>query len=148
MGITVDPVKMNAMVIQVIFAACFALALGAIPPVRQTCTWGGHTFQPGETYSPDPCTNCTCEGHGRPMCAMMACMMPACVDAVHDPTMCCPVCPNGENCRGPNGEVIPAGKDVNVGHGVTCRCADSNHGFMASGSDAMCTLPGPVPGRK
>ncbi|XP_076464742.1 von Willebrand factor C domain-containing protein 2-like [Babylonia areolata] len=100
------------------------------------CTWQGKHYPEGHSFSPDPCTSCQCSG-GQAMCAVMDCMMPACVDMVHSPDQCCPTCPNGPNCRAPDGTIIPAGQEVKIDSSTTCRCEQSH--FMMN-SDAVCMV--------
>ncbi|PVD39502.1 hypothetical protein C0Q70_02136 [Pomacea canaliculata] len=100
------------------------------------CTWNGHTFSEGEQYKPDPCTFCFCRD-GRAACAVADCMMPSCVDPVRQPDKCCPVCPNGQNCRAFDGSIIPAGKQVKINDGTTCVCPTGGLIYL-SGLMAEC----------
>ena len=70
-------------------ATCFATS--PLP----VCVRDGKTYQVGESFQPTPCEHCFCSPDGRDVCAVADCFFTPCVDAVHDPTKCCPQCPNG-----------------------------------------------------
>ncbi|KAK7471528.1 hypothetical protein BaRGS_00035808 [Batillaria attramentaria] len=110
-------------------------AIITTPALAAGCEWQGKWYAEGQQFNPDPCTFCNCQ-NGRAMCAVADCMMPACVDSKRDPTQCCPVCPNGNNCRAPDGTIIPAGQEVQLDAHTTCRC--SSQPFLFTG-DAVCT---------
>ncbi|XP_076454518.1 von Willebrand factor C domain-containing protein 2-like [Babylonia areolata] len=100
------------------------------------CMYQGKWYPEGE-FKPDPCSPCHCF-EGRAVCAIVDCFFPApCVDAVRDPDQCCPVCPNGPNCRAPDGQVITAGQHVQINEDTTCSCPQ-NHGGFGSFNAALC----------
>ncbi|XP_033760955.1 von Willebrand factor C domain-containing protein 2-like [Pecten maximus] len=108
------------------------------------CTHQGKQYPDGP-FKPSACEHCQCDAaSGRVSCAIADCFFSPCVDAIHKPDVCCPVCPNGPNCYVGNIK-IPAGKDYNDGHQV-CRCPDGFH-FGSSGQQAICrvNLPTTVP---
>ena len=80
-----------------LFVSCIGVALSTtLIPVTapSTCMYNGKTYNEG-SFRPSPCEYCQCHG-GRAMCAIADCAPPACVDSVHHPDECCPVCPNGK----------------------------------------------------
>jgi hypothetical protein len=61
------------------------------------CTADDGTFYAnGESWNPDDCTFCACEG-GDIMCAVVDCAMPDCDNPVFIEGECCPICP--EDCE-------------------------------------------------
>ncbi|KAL8597423.1 hypothetical protein ACOMHN_050921 [Nucella lapillus] len=116
-----------------------AVSLRATPPSQ--CTWNGHVIPEGHRFEPDPCTSCQCQ-HGLTTCMQSACALPDCVDFVRDPNQCCPVCPNGGNCRAPDGTIVPEGQEVTISTSQACRC---RHTGLFGGREAVCDLVGPLP---
>lgn len=84
----------------IILAFCFVIcpllnALSTPLTPVMGCMKDGKFYHEGAQFHPSPCEHCYCN-NGRVMCAIADCFMTPCVDAVHDPTKCCPTCPNGE----------------------------------------------------
>eukprot|EP00916_Digyalum_oweni_P015450 GHVL01025287.1.p1 GENE.GHVL01025287.1~~GHVL01025287.1.p1 ORF type:complete len:145 (+),score=10.02 GHVL01025287.1:84-518(+) len=133
------------MALSVLFSFAFASAMAtAVHPAtlgmttpKPGCLWGGKMWPAGQQFKPNPCTFCNCVD-GRAACAVADCAPPQCVDYVRDPNQCCPKCPNGSNCRAPDGTIIPAGKNVHINANTVCSCAGSG-GFMMT-SDALCSV--------
>jgi hypothetical protein len=81
----------------------------------------GHIFQQGEVIRNEACVRCYCPlGGGNPVCDVTSCPMSQCVDPVHVPGVCCPVCPNGPNCQ-IGLLTLPIGESV-ILEGATCTC--------------------------
>ncbi|ELT94272.1 hypothetical protein CAPTEDRAFT_227923 [Capitella teleta] len=78
---------------------------------------------------PDKCAWCSCRG-GHISCVMTQCAFPQCVDSVESENSCCRTCPNGENCRTPEG-IIPFGETWTESRGeycvAKCRCRPYRH---------------------
>ncbi|KAL4230644.1 von Willebrand factor C domain-containing protein 2-like [Mactra antiquata] len=108
------------------------------PMIAATCTYNGITYHSGESFQPSPCEHCYCPPGGHVACAIADCFFTPCVDAVHDPTKCCPQCPNGPNCRHTDGTIIKQGDVYHPDANTECRCADNHFGF---GTDAaLCAI--------
>ncbi|XP_045164711.2 uncharacterized protein LOC123528779 [Mercenaria mercenaria] len=62
----------------------------------ESCQYEGKTYAINDTYSPEPCTNCTCTATGDMLCYSVSCAVPQCVYG--EPTViqgeCCPSCPD------------------------------------------------------
>ncbi|KAK7112333.1 hypothetical protein V1264_011804 [Littorina saxatilis] len=101
------------------------------------CMHDGKWYPEGGSNN-NPCMPCHCY-QGRMVCAIVDCFFTPCVDSVRDPTKCCPICPNGPNCRAPDGTVIPANGTVRLDADTTCKC-DSHGalGFMSMNA-AVCS---------
>ncbi|XP_060073928.1 von Willebrand factor C domain-containing protein 2-like [Ylistrum balloti] len=100
------------------------------------CTHNGKQY-PAGPFQPSACEHCQCDAaSGRVSCAIADCFFSPCVDAVHKPDVCCPVCPNGPNCFVGN-KKIPAGQDYIDGNKI-CRCPDDFHFSGPSGRQAVC----------
>ncbi|XP_069104659.1 von Willebrand factor C domain-containing protein 2-like [Argopecten irradians] len=100
------------------------------------CMHNGKQYPVG-AFKPSACEHCQCDHTGRVNCAIQDCFYSPCVDAVHKPDVCCPVCPNGNNCY-VGKKIIPAGKDYNDGHQI-CRCQEGIH-FGHGGQQAICRV--------
>lgn len=61
------------------------------------CMHEGTHYNIGDSFQPSPCEHCYCTPDGNVACAIADCFFVPCVDAVHDPKQCCPVCPNGKH---------------------------------------------------
>lgn len=72
------------------------LATAILATVPQECTYHGKTYPLGHSFHPSPCEHCTCTQMGRVMCAIADCFFTPCVNPIHDPNKCCPVCPDGK----------------------------------------------------
>jgi hypothetical protein len=85
-------------VLSAVVAACLA---NTTPPqpvtVAPGCVVNGVTYKAGERFHKSPCRPCYCSADGHINCAIVDCFFTPCVDAIHDPTKCCPVCPNGRS---------------------------------------------------
>ena len=70
-------------------------------PGRAPCEHRGRLHQHGAHWDPSSCSHCQCV-NGFPACYAIECFpaVSKCVDPVHVPGICCPVCPRGESqCR-------------------------------------------------
>ncbi|XP_063435528.1 kielin/chordin-like protein [Mytilus trossulus] len=105
--------------------------------VASGCSKNGKLYKEGESFQPTPCEHCFCNG-GKVICAIADCFMPTCVDAVHDPTKCCSVCPNGRNCYAGD-TIIQAGKSVQIDDHTTCHCP-TRFGFGMTALRAVCEI--------
>ncbi|KAL4230970.1 von Willebrand factor C domain-containing protein 2-like [Mactra antiquata] len=104
-----------------------------------TCDYNGVTYNAGESFQPSPCEHCFCSPQGgRAMCAIADCAMPPCVNPVHDPTKCCPTCPDGHNCRHSDGTIIKAGETYHPDQHTTCQCPTNTFGFGTV--SALCAV--------
>lgn len=83
---------MYSKVLLSLFAVACALPTDLVPTPQ--CLYNGHIYPPG-TFQPSVCVHCQCSSTGQVTCAPQFCPPPICVDAVKDPSKCCPVCPNG-----------------------------------------------------
>lgn len=128
--------------------ATLAVYTGAMPPTEHPpttstggggCVYDGSVYPVGEFQTEDPCFPCFCFDDGEVQCPSIIydCIIP-CVDPVYEKDQCCPSCPNGHNCQGPNGNVIPAGQPVVLPSGETCACLEK-YGFFASPPPAQCS---------
>ncbi|KAK3088630.1 hypothetical protein FSP39_021499 [Pinctada imbricata] len=86
-----------------------------------TCEYNGKQYPVG-SFQPNPCQPCQCTSSGRAYCAVVDCFFTQCVDYVHDKNQCCPTCPNGRNCRAPDGTVIKYGQSYNPDPNTHCQC--------------------------
>ncbi|XP_052818418.1 uncharacterized protein LOC128244455 [Mya arenaria] len=61
-----------------------------------------------------------------PQCpAFDPCQLPPCWDPVQDPNdPCCKKCPNGKNCRAPDGKIIAQHGSYSINSTHTCNCGD------------------------
>ena len=76
-------------------ATCLASTTPPQVHVVSGCVHNGVTYKLGESFQESPCSPCYCSNDGRVSCAIVDCFFTLCADAIHDPTKCCPVCPNG-----------------------------------------------------
>merc|ERR1712154_121455 len=98
------------------------------------CFFEGKWYQEHAQNNTNPCRPCTCYS-GQMACAIVDCFFEPCVDAVHDPKHCCPTCPNGRNCRAPDGHIIPAdGTLYKPDRNTQCTCS----GHMFGSAQAEC----------
>ncbi|KAL8583305.1 hypothetical protein ACOMHN_057591 [Nucella lapillus] len=113
------------------------------PQIQSGCMHEGKWYPEG-SFQANPCSPCQCQG-GRVFCAIVYCFPPPCVDAVRKPDHCCSTCPNGANCRAPDGSVISAGQSVQINADTTCSCPGGGHhmGFMGH-SQALCLSKPPA----
>lgn len=111
-----------------------------------TCTYNGHVYcghipcplplcdQPLVLTPGDCCEHCPtstraqtpdcphpCWQGGVRYCHPIPCPLPPCVDSETKTGVCCPDCPNGPNCQGPDGHVI-AYHDWKIIDGKNCTC--------------------------
>ncbi|KAK3605871.1 hypothetical protein CHS0354_017776 [Potamilus streckersoni] len=105
-----------------LFHYVFSVPTTTLPP---GCVRDGKHYAVQQSFQPSPCEHCTCSLSGEVFCAIADCFITPCVDAVHDPTKCCPVCPNGPNCL-IHGQIVPAGQTVQVDNSM-CSCPDNLH---------------------
>nr|XP_022325732.1 von Willebrand factor C domain-containing protein 2-like [Crassostrea virginica] len=87
------------------------------------CLYRGK-FYPVGSFQLSPCEPCHCTSSGQAYCEVVDCFFIQCVDYVHDKNHCCPVCPNGPNCRIADGSIIKHGDTYSMGD-RTCRCTGS-----------------------
>nr|XP_011427212.2 von Willebrand factor C domain-containing protein 2-like [Crassostrea gigas] len=110
---------MYSKVLLSLFAVACALPTDLVPTPQ--CLYNGHIYPPG-TFQPSVCVHCQCSSTGQVTCAPQFCPPPICVDAVKDPSKCCPVCPNGRNCRiSGDGTVVKFGENYFDGS-QECHC--------------------------
>ncbi|XP_060591232.1 uncharacterized protein LOC132746172 [Ruditapes philippinarum] len=60
------------------------------------CEYEGKTYAINSTYSPSPCTNCTCDANAEMVCYSISCAIPRCLYGEPEtlPGQCCPSCPD------------------------------------------------------
>ncbi|KAH3835311.1 von Willebrand factor C domain-containing protein 2-like [Dreissena polymorpha] len=135
----------------------FSGTFGAILPVTDFapvsvapagCTWNGTFYKEGASIHKSPCEPCQCGHDGHIFCAIVDCFFTPCVDSVHDPTKCCPVCPNGPNCQHKDGTIIKNGETYRPDSLTTCRCPDNHFGFGAAIAVCAHTAPFVQPGNR
>ncbi|KAJ8021098.1 Cysteine-rich motor neuron 1 protein [Holothuria leucospilota] len=56
------------------------------------CFWRGITYEHGESFTLNPCTDCKCT-KGKGSCVVRSCPPLPCSDPVIDEKKCCPECP-------------------------------------------------------
>ncbi|KAK7110125.1 kielin/chordin-like protein [Littorina saxatilis] len=113
-------------------------------------------FPGGHWQSADGCRHCQCDQSGQAMCYHQDCVLAMCVDRESVPGQCCDTCPNGFNCRTPQGTVIAMHQSI-VENGMNCSCPifDPGYGMGSPGGgganpQAVCfpqaptTLPPPT----
>lgn len=61
----------------------------------KTCLYDG-TVYPKGSFKPSLCKECICSENGDIQCTDIECFIYPCVDKVHKPGDCCPMCPNGK----------------------------------------------------
>ena len=61
----------------------------------KTCLYDG-TVYPKGSFKPSLCAECICSENGDVQCTNIECFTYPCVDKVHKPGDCCPMCPNGK----------------------------------------------------
>lgn len=61
------------------------------PTETEYCSWRGTTYENGEDFSLNPCTDCQCDD-GIAVCAIRSCPYLQCGNYVEIPGTCCPVC--------------------------------------------------------
>ncbi|KAK6170575.1 hypothetical protein SNE40_018937 [Patella caerulea] len=88
----------------------------------ETCNYNGTVYKNKEVFRTNTCHNCQCIANVI-VCKRIECVNPLCVDyTVKD---CCWECPNGKNCRAPNGKVIPNdGKFHSINSTTVCECPE------------------------
>ncbi|XP_062574781.1 von Willebrand factor C domain-containing protein 2-like [Saccostrea cucullata] len=98
---------------------------GELLPLELTTTAGCYyhgSYYPVGSFNPTPCEYCQCTTSGQAMCAIADCVMTPCVDPIHEKDKCCPTCPNGHNCKAPDGHIIKVGDTYHMDHYTTCHC--------------------------
>ncbi|XP_005106989.1 von Willebrand factor C domain-containing protein 2-like [Aplysia californica] len=126
--------------------SCLSLLLVTVVTgmtVKPGCERNGVMYKPGEKFSPSPCEFCHCQDNGQAMCAIQDCAFPPCVDAVFKPDQCCPVCPNGPNCRSSDGTLMHVGETVTTANGDVCYCPTSPNMHWGP-QTAVCKRPPPT----
>ncbi|XP_061188123.1 von Willebrand factor C domain-containing protein 2-like [Saccostrea echinata] len=119
-------------ILSIYFLATAFLVVGSrdFPILATTvpgCLYHGKWYQAG-SFQHSPCEPCQCTSSGQAYCAIVDCFFDGCVDAVHDPNKCCPQCPNGRNCKAPDGTIIKHGDTYNT---PTMSCQCSSFGTLA-----------------
>lgn len=71
-----------------------AVSMPRGPTLQPGCHVNGQFHPEGSSYQPSACKHCFCS-QGREVCAIADCFFTPCVDPVHKPDVCCPICPNG-----------------------------------------------------
>ncbi|XP_048754813.2 brorin-like [Ostrea edulis] len=102
---------------------------GDLRPLELTTTAGCYyqgSYHPVGPFSPSPCEDCHCPTSGKVICAITDCFITPCVDAVHEKDKCCPTCPNGPNCKAPDGHIIKIGETYHMNSYTICHC-DGHH---------------------
>ncbi|XP_062574847.1 von Willebrand factor C domain-containing protein 2-like [Saccostrea cucullata] len=117
---------MNQIIASVcLLASVFLVGQSQDLPVLATaasgCLYHGKHYPIGP-FKPSACEPCHCTSSGQAYCAIVDCFFGGCVDAVHDPDHCCPVCPNGRNCKAPDGTIIKHGETYSTAD-MTCHCS-------------------------
>ncbi|KAK7103216.1 hypothetical protein V1264_018166 [Littorina saxatilis] len=98
------------------------------------CLYKGQWYPEG-VFVPDACKKCYC-GQGEHFCAVLSCDIAQCYDAVtDDPDHCCPFCPNGPNCRAPDGTVVQVGQEHQRSPDELCTCI-----LLGSKADFSCPV--------
>ncbi|XP_054979027.1 cysteine-rich motor neuron 1 protein [Sorex araneus] len=108
-------------------------AASAQPPVLAgTClSMDGHHHANEESWH-DGCRECYCH-HGREMCALITCPVPACSSPAIRPGQCCPSCSDDlvvqtpelsapSLCHAPGGEYFVEGETWNIDSCTQCTC--------------------------
>nr|XP_022328347.1 von Willebrand factor C domain-containing protein 2-like [Crassostrea virginica] len=99
----------------------------------KTCLYDG-TVYPKGSFKPSLCKECICSENGDVQCTDIECFIYPCVDKVHKPGDCCPMCPNGQNCKAPDGTVIRFGEEYVMSENVVCVCDKDQWGEL----EALC----------
>ncbi|KAK7107805.1 hypothetical protein V1264_015656 [Littorina saxatilis] len=118
---------MKAAFVFAVVIVCLTGVKGTDVPAGEVCEYEGQTYPEGEFWL-NPCSSCLCRG-GEVNCALVDCFYTPCVDWVHDPEQCCPVCPNGNNCRAPDNSTVAEGETVELATGETCTCDPYQGGY-------------------
>uniref|UniRef100_A0A8W8MMY7 VWFC domain-containing protein n=1 Tax=Magallana gigas TaxID=29159 RepID=A0A8W8MMY7_MAGGI len=87
----------------------------------RNCTYKGIEYPPGSFKTHD-CKECVCAGDGEMECTETKCFDYPCVDKVRRPGDCCPMCPNGQNCKAPDGTVVRYEEEYAMSENVVCVC--------------------------
>lgn len=127
-------VSYRAILASTLLIICRAQTTTAPPGCLHNGTW----YHVGQSFKTSPCIHCYCTSSKDTACAITDCTMPPCVDAVRDPAQCCPVCPNGRNCRHTDGTIIKQGEVYHPDPDTTCRCPTNTFGLH--GSLALCAV--------
>nr|XP_034303064.1 brorin-like [Crassostrea gigas] len=117
-------------------ATIFLTVTGQDLVTSSGCLYHGKVYPVG-SFDPSPCEICQCSSSGQAYCAIVDCFSVGCADAVHDPNQCCPVCPNGRNCKAPDGTIIKHGDTYSTAY-ITCLC-------LQFGTLAECAYKPPQP---
>ncbi|GFN91942.1 von Willebrand factor c domain-containing protein 2-like protein [Plakobranchus ocellatus] len=94
------------------------------------CVEDGAFHPVGYVFKRSPCMTCTCKPTGKFLCYSIMCGRPRCMDFKKNSSTCCSTCPNGENCRGPDGVAVSVGSYTFSKAGV-CSCPVDWAGWSA-----------------
>lgn len=99
---------------------------------KEKCVHNGREYGDGESWSPDPCTTCTCEvdeetGKKSEFCAQIACAYPDCETEVYVPKdQCCPIC--ADACSHGEDATYEVGERWSPDPCTTCHCVRTANG--------------------
>ncbi|XP_061188044.1 von Willebrand factor C domain-containing protein 2-like [Saccostrea echinata] len=102
---------------------------------QKICFYEGTPYPLG-SFKPAPCKDCVCSESGHVECADVDCFDYQCVDKVQGPEDCCPVCPNGQNCKAPDNSLIGYGEEYNLSENIVCRCDKEEWGELKASCDS------------
>lgn len=90
---------LSTIVLYGLLDGAYSMTMPPTPPtfvtIQPGCHRDGKFYKEGSSFKPSACEWCQCV-QGRPRCLIADCFIVQCVDSYHDPTKCCPVCPNGK----------------------------------------------------
>lgn len=95
----------------------------------KSCTYEGIEYPPGSFKTHD-CKECVCTDEGEVECTETKCFDYPCVDKVRQPGNCCPMCPNGQNCKAPDGTVVRYEEEYVMSENVVCVCDKDQWGEL------------------
>ncbi|KAK7471543.1 hypothetical protein BaRGS_00035823 [Batillaria attramentaria] len=127
---------MQAVLFSVTAVLVFSSVQSTTTPPAGGCQYRGNTYPEG-SFRPNPCSPCMCRA-GEVHCAIVDCFMPPCVDPQQVEGQCCPVCPNGPNCRAPDGTIVKDGETVEISPGTRCHCVSHGGGGFLAHTQAFC----------
>ncbi|ESO97216.1 hypothetical protein LOTGIDRAFT_174500 [Lottia gigantea] len=103
-----------------------------------SCTFEGKTYSNNEVIDTDPCRPLQCIEGEVPL-LIIECVNAPCADYEVQSGDCCATCPNGPNCRLPDGTLMPGDETRTLVDGRDCFCLRSySFGIRPRNPDAMC----------
>lgn len=126
------------------YAQCDLFPLELTTPSAAGCYYQG-SYYPVGSFKPTPCEYCQCSISGQAMCAIADCAPPQCADAVHEKDKCCPTCPNGHNCKAPDGHLLNLGETYYMNSHTKCYCDTRHFGSYLAVCSHMAVDPVHVP---